>query len=365
MSDKPCVAILESIKPCDNRIPIHPKHFSSLEKTNVFVQSGYAGLFHETDETLQQAGFHLLPREVLLRQADILFILKPLPEDLRQAKIGSTIIGWCHAVQQQGIAQIAVQRRLTLMAMEDMYMPHPQLGRGMRHLFYENNFMAGYAGVTQALEATPVVYASGARVAIITYGTVSQGAVSRLLELGFRDITVFSRRHEDIISNKKDSVKYRRILPNKGRFLTASGEQFSQVLIEFDIIVNGIMQNVLSPYLFLTKDELMSSQNKLIIDISCDDQMGFDFARSTTIDNPIINVADHYYYAVENTPALYWRNISTCISKQLCYLLNAFVLGECSKSMIDCIHNATVISEGRVMDENIIEYQACSVSHEA
>ncbi len=351
----PLIAILESLNPLDKRIPIHPIHFPHIDKENIVAQNGYAKLFGETNETLITAGFRVLPRNTLLETADVIFVLKPTPKDLSYVKKGATIIGWCHAVQQLEITRIAVKRSLTLIAMEEMYTLTTD--KTKQHLFFKNNFMAGYLGVKHALGSTPITHSKDAKIAVITYGAVSNGAVTRLLMLGFSDITVFSRRSPSIITDKKAEISYRKIVTRGNSFLAIDEKPLNYILRDFDIIINGVMQDVLNPYLFLTCHDLNYFQNKLIIDISCDDHMGFDFACATTIDKPIIRIGENYYYAVENIPALQWQDISIPISEKLLLVLNELHAKGKNSACAAYIRNAIVINKGIVIDKKITEYQ--------
>ena len=56
-----------------------------------------------------------------------------------------------HCAQQRAVTQAAIDRKLTLIAFEDMFVwgPRGQIGR---HTFYKNNEMAGYCAVLHALQ---------------------------------------------------------------------------------------------------------------------------------------------------------------------------------------------------------------------
>src|ERR1700722_6069482 len=117
------IAVLESIKLNEKRIPIHPHHFDLIEThiNKPYFQKNYAKHFGQNDHALKTKGFLLASREKLLEIADVVFLLKPIAEDLIKMKIGATLIGWCHAVQHTEISTLAQNRKLTLIAMEAMY----------------------------------------------------------------------------------------------------------------------------------------------------------------------------------------------------------------------------------------------------
>lgn len=56
------------------------------------------------------------------------------------------------------------------------------------------------------------------------------------------------------------------------------------MISESDLIVNGVFQETDNPIMFVTQEEESSLRpGCLIIDVSCDEGMGFHFARPTTL----------------------------------------------------------------------------------
>ena len=76
-----------------------------------------------------------------------------------------------------------------------------------------------------------------------------------------------------------------------------------------DIIVNGILQDTDRPFMFVPAERTdQLKPNCLIIDVSCDEGMGFPFARPTSFDDPMFDVGSTHYYAVDHTPSLLWNS---------------------------------------------------------
>ena len=349
------VAFLESVKSDECRIPCHPEHFKILHtyKNKIFFQVGYAEKFGVTDSSLQQLGFEVAPRDRLLQESDIIFLLKPVLTDLRKMKKGSTLVGWCHAVQCIEVVAIAQERGLTLIAMEAMF----KNNKKYQNIFYENNFSAGFLGIDHSLNAVPYKYKKDANISVISYGAVGQGVVTKLVEKGFSRITVFSRRFPHRIENKFFSVYYKKVTIKQDRLVLISGEDLSTKLLNSDIIVNSIMQNVLSPCYFLSLNDLFNSQNKLIVDLSCDDNMGFDFTEATAISNPIKMIGANYYYAVSNVPSLDWEKNSFFISEKLLPFFNGFLSNSWSSDLLDILEQATEIRNGLILNSVITKYR--------
>jgi alanine dehydrogenase len=106
---------------------------------------------------------------------------KPLESDLRDMREGMVHWGWPHCVQQRGITQAAIDRRLTLLAWEAMFTWRGEL-RDM-HLFARNNEMAGYCAVDHAMTLAGMNghYGPPLKAVVLSFGSVSRGAVAALL----------------------------------------------------------------------------------------------------------------------------------------------------------------------------------------
>lgn len=348
------IAILESIKPYESRLPIHPQHLANIQPglNQLVFQDNYANQLGQYNSLIEGAGFSFESRDELLATADVVFLLKPLVDDLGKMKRGAILIGWCHAIQRIDIAKTAEERGLTLIAMEAMYR-----GKQKEHLFHKNNFSAGNLGVEHALTFTPFDYSLTSPIAVISYGTASQGAVTKLLEKGFSHITVFSRRPSDLIQKKFPNVSYETFEMRNQTLFCKDGKPLKDKLLLADIIVNGVVQNVLAPYQFLTQRDLKAVKNKLIIDLSCDDRMGFDFAHATSIDKPVLKVEENYYYAVDHIPTLDWKNVSLEISCEIVPIVNYFLGDSHDLAMMSMLDKATEIYNGKIVNNVISQYQ--------
>ena len=65
-------------------------------------------------------------------------------------------------------------------------------------------------------------------------------------------------------------------------------------LAEHDIIVNCVLQDTNAPLTFLVEDDLaLLAPGTLIVDVSCDEGMGFSWARPTTFTEPTFIVGDN------------------------------------------------------------------------
>lgn len=340
----------------EKRYPIYWEHLRSLTANEIsllYFEEGYPGL--ENLPQFEQVNF--LKRSQLFEICDLLIIPKPEKEDLDCIREGTILFGWPHAVQGKYITQVAIEKKLTLIAWEAMYSWSGCCKK--EHIFARNNELAGYAGVNHFMELngiTPGTYGKEIKVAVIGYGSTARGAINSLIGLGAVDITVFSRRSKFQIADSIKNVKFRQYaLCNKKVMI--DGLHSGVVLCDFDLIINCVLQNPLEPMVFLTKADLEEHSRKmLIIDISCDRGMGFDFAVPTSFDSPIIEDKHYVYYSVDHTPTYYWNSASYEISGALFPFLKHIIDKGTYRGNI-VLESAVEIERGLVVNPKILSFQ--------
>jgi len=137
-----------------------------------------------------------------------------------------------------------------------------------------------------------------------------------------------------------------------------SERPFLDLIGEADIIVNGIFQNPEQPLMFVTEDEIARlKKGCIIIDISCDEGMGFSFAKPTTFDDPMFKVGQIDYYAVDHTPSYLWESASRSISAALLVHLPTVLAGREAWQEQETIRRAVVIDEGVIQKPEILSFQ--------
>src|SRR5205807_914650 len=113
-----------SRKADERRLPIHPNHFARIApdlRGRIFLERGYASDFGMSDELLASKVGGLWSRDRLLAECGVVVLPKPQPEDLKELPEGGALWGWPHCVQDEALAQVAIDRRLTLVAWEAMH----------------------------------------------------------------------------------------------------------------------------------------------------------------------------------------------------------------------------------------------------
>lgn len=359
-----------SKKENERRVPIHPDHLKRLPENirrQLVFERGYGEPFHMTDDEIAElSSGSTMQRDRLLSEVGNVIIIKPVASDLETLKEGGVMWGYPHCAQQRPITQLAIDRKLTLIAFEEMFVWGPE-GEIGRHTFYKNNELAGYSAIIHALQLRGIDghYGNQRKVLIFSFGAVSRGAIYALKARGFRDVTICIQRPDHEVREEVLDCHYIRIedgIDNEARLMAVehdgSRKPFKEFISEADIIVNGSFQDPESPYMFVTSEEISYLKpNSLIIDVSCDEGMGFPFAKPTTFNEPMFKVGSVDYYGVDHTPSYLWESASRSISAALIVYLETVLEGPESWSKNETIRRAVVIDKGVIQQSKILSFQ--------
>lgn len=289
-------------------------------KDKLYFEKGYGESFGISDKELQNIGVNIVSREEALEQ-DIICDPKAGDGDyIKELKDGQLIFGWIHAVQNEKLTDIFLSKHLTGIAWEDMY----EKGR---HVFWRNNEIAGEAAIMQAFSCYGKM-PYDTKVAVLGRGNVARGAYKILVGLG-ANVTVYDRRTEHLF--RKEVGKY-------------------------DVLVNGITWDVSRSDHILYKETLKEmKKDSMIIDVSCDEGLGIETSKPTTIDNPTYRVHGVLHYVVDHTPSIFYKTASKSISAEVAKYLPLIMEGKETKNEV--LRKATIIDNGRIYDHKILENQ--------
>ena len=95
----------------------------------------------------------------------------------------------------------------------------------------------------------------------------------------------------------------------------------------------------------------------MIIDVSCDEGMGFYFAKPTTFRNPLISIEEIDYYAVDHTPSYLWESATRSISAALIVHLPAVLKGKDEWRKNATIKGAINVEQGVIQKSEILQFQ--------
>ena len=353
----------------ERRVPIHPEHLQRLPeelRQQLIFENGYGERFGMPDSELAKLIGGLASRDELLENMDVAIVAKPVLADFQQLREGGVLWGYPHCTQQRQVTQVAIDRKQTLIAFEDMFVWGPE-GQVGRHTFYKNNEMAGYCAVIHALQLKGIDghYGNQRKVLIFSFGAVSRGAIYALKAHGFRDITICIQRPDYEVREEVLDCHYvtlRTGSENEARMVVVehggSQKALTEVIGEAGIIINGTFQDTNNPIDFVLEEEKSCLKpGCLIIDVSCDDGMGFYFAKPTSFKEPMFQVEKVDYYAVDHTPSYFWESASRSISAALVIHLPTIVAGPDDWQENETIRRAINIDKGVVQKEDILAFQ--------
>jgi alanine dehydrogenase len=95
----------------------------------------------------------------------------------------------------------------------------------------------------------------------------------------------------------------------------------------------------------------------LIVDISCDEGMGFSFAKPTNFETPIFKAGNVFYYAVDHSPSYLWNAATWEISNSLTSYLPIIMGGPEKWGESETIRRAIEIQDGIIQNPKITFFQ--------
>ena len=355
-----------SLKENENRLPIYPEHlpFISRELRNcLFLEKDYGKAYGYSDNDLADHCRCFLERDELINECDLLMLPKPVSEDLKKMHHGQVLWGWAHCIQQHEITQIAIDKKISIVAWEEMHLW--KKGEKSLHIFYKNNEIAGYSAVLHALSLLGLDghYGPRRRVAIISYGSVSRGAIYALQGRGFNNLHVYTRRQTHLVADQNPDVYFYHLYQKDSDYIfcppMGNPLSFIDELSNSEIIVNGILQDPNNPTIFIRNDQIrLLKRNSLIIDVSCDEGMGFEFAKPTSFENPLVYLPNNIlYYSVDHTPSYLWNAASREISKAVIPFLTILFKDSFDFTKDDTLRHAVMIKDGNIINKDILAFQ--------
>lgn len=313
------VGFVISGKENERRRALLPQDLRRVKNRDCLVfEQGYATHLGISDHEYTVLGCMVKPR-VDVYTSDVVCNPKaPLLDEQPLFRTGQTLFGWLHAVQSRATTDFLLERGMRGIAWEDMY-------ENNRHCFWRNNELAGEAAVLHALRYTGQA-PTGLAAAIVGRGNCARGAYRTLAQLGAKIVT-YDRRTVSLLR-----------------------EEVGQ----YDIVVNAVMWDVFrTDHILYERDLAKMRPGAMIIDISCDEHMGIETSRATTIGDPVYVLAGIIHYVVDHAPAIYYRTATEAISQVVAEYVDQLV----EDTLSDCLKRATIIATGRIVDPRIATFQ--------
>ncbi|MEO7069036.1 MAG: N(5)-(carboxyethyl)ornithine synthase [Nostocoides sp.] len=356
----------------EHRLPIHPRHFPRIDEAlrgAIFLESGYGERFGFTDKDLAPQVGGIRTREQLIADCDVILQPKPMTEEVAALRDGQVLWGWPHCVQDGELTQLAIDKRLTLIAFEAMNHWSSDGSFGL-HVLHKNNELAGYASVLHALSLVGASGDYGRRLTavVIGFGATARGAVTALNAMGVSQVDVLTQRDKAAVASPIHSARI--VQFDRGEtgvresdvFGESGSEPMPGFLAAHDIIVNCVLQDPGRPMIFLEDSDLpVLASGTLIVDVSCDAGMGFSWAQPTTFEEPMFTVGDGVdYYGVDHSPSYLWNSATWEISEALLPYLETILAGPPAWEADETIRRAIEIREGVIANPAILDFQSRS-----
>jgi alanine dehydrogenase len=358
-----------SAKENERRLPLHPEHLAGLDadvRARITLEHGYGVSFGFDDEQLATLVGGLASREEILQRADVVLLPKPQLADVTAMHDGQVLWGWPHCVQDPALTQVAIDEGLTLIAFEAMN-HWTRSGDVGLHVFHKNNELAGYCSVLHSMALTGRTGDYGRRLSavVIGFGATARGAVTALNAHGVHDVSVLTTRQVAAVGSPIHSVRIVQFdhdddHPEQSRVITDEGRvPLAPFLTSRDIVVNCTLQDPAAPLVYLTDDDVEGFRpGSLVVDVSCDEAMGFTWARPTSFDEPMFEIGDRVgYYGVDHSPSYLWQSATWENSRALIPFLRTVLEGPSSWDADETISRAIEIRAGHVTNPAILSFQ--------
>jgi alanine dehydrogenase len=357
-----------SQKENERRLPLHPRHLDRIPddlRQRVFLEHGYGESFGLSEHQIGGWASNFMTREELIAHCDVILQPKPMLSEVVQLRTGQVLWGWPHCVQDEELTQVAIDRRLTLVAFEAMNHWNND-GSFNLHVFHRNNEMAGYCSVLHAMQ---IAGASGSygrqlRAVVLGFGATARGAVGGLSALGVQDVDVLTHREVAAVASPIHTARLFHFddeSPGRvSRVDTPDGVvPLTEFLTAHDIIVNCVLQDTDDPQIFMADADLAHvAPGTLVIDVSCDEGMGFSWARPTTFREPTFVVGNNVlYYAVDHSPSYLWNSATWEISEALLAFLRPIMDGRDAWDANPTLRHAIEIRNGVIQNPAILSFQ--------
>ncbi|WP_029116386.1 N(5)-(carboxyethyl)ornithine synthase [Mycobacterium sp. URHB0044] len=357
----------------ERRVPIHPHHLDRIDADllgSIYFERGYGDDFGVSDAQLAELAAGVRSREELIAECDVILLIKPDARDLAELRVGQALWGWPHCVQDRELTQQAIDRRQTLIAFEAMNLWGDD-GAFKLHVFHKNNEMAGYCSVLHAFQIVGLtgMYGRRLRAAVIGFGATARGAVTALGAHGVHDVDILTNRGVTEVASPIHSAEIFQFEhdvdpaggPTESFALTPDGRvPLAGYLAEHDVVVNCVLQDTNAPLTFLDEGDLAAfPSGSLIIDVSCDEAMGFSWAHPTTFEQPTFEVGTNNitYYAVDHSPSYLWDSASWEISEALLPYLRTVLDGREAWEADQTVRRAIEILDGNIQNPDILSFQ--------
>lgn len=281
--------------PNEKRVALLAENIENF-KNELIVEKGFGDFLDITDSEYENKGCIIKSREEVFSECDTIFNLKLIqPSDYGLLREGQMIIGWTHPTGS-GISFMENQARPKKLVIVDLDNIYPYIYYKNRKIqinflkpnfIWRNSFMAGFSSTLHAILSLGIVPNSNTKVAVLASGNVAQGAYTAISKFNC-DTRMFYR---------------------KTMYL------FYDSISEYDIIINGIEIDTDNSHIISKEQLKIVKKGCLILDAAADAGRAIEGTKYTSIDKPLYFEDGRYYYEVNNSPSIFFRESSRIISE--------------------------------------------------
>ena len=282
--------------PNERRVALTPRDVRLTDKNKLVIEKGFGKEIGYTDNDYVEAGCEVLSREEVFESCEIIFSLKLIQkEDYDYLRDNQVIVGWTHpnGSGAEFMKEQALPKKLAIVDLDNIFpkLYYNEKSEDLywipRNFVYKNSLIAGMASVNHALISHGILPDSNTKVAVLSPGNVAQGAFNAITKYNC-DTRMFVRERMD---------------------------EFRLTISDYDIIINGI--EISSTDEPIIDADLMKKikDNALVIDAAADAGYAIVNTEFTSYEKPIRKMEHFYYYCINNTPSIYYKNASYNISE--------------------------------------------------
>ncbi|MCW0478035.1 N(5)-(carboxyethyl)ornithine synthase [Riemerella anatipestifer] len=289
------IGVIKPDYPFEKRVAVLPQHILNSRNT-IIIEESFGENLKISDEEYQNSGAIITSREEIFKSCDVIFSLKLLqPSDYKFLREGQTIVGWTHpnGSGKKFMTEQAIPKKLKIIDLDNIFPKIFYLNKSVLidfikpNFIYKNSFNAGLSAVMHAIVSFGLLPNSNTKVAILSMGNVSQGALSVINKF-----------------NTETRVFYRKTM-----------NDFYKNISYFDIIINGIEVDNPKNHIITKKQLLKTKKGCFLIDAAADAGNAIEGTRYTSIKEPIYEENDRFFYVVNNAPSIFYRTSSEDVSK--------------------------------------------------
>jgi len=273
-------------------IPADIKIFSN----ELIIEKGFGEFLDINDTEYEAKGCKIKTRDEIFYECDSIFNLKLLQtSDYDKIRKGQMIIGWTHPTGSgtNFMKLQAIPKELVIVDLDNIFPLIFYKNRNIpisflkSNFIWRNSFMAGFSSTLHAILSMGFIPDSHTKVAILSCGNVAQGALKAISKFNC-ETRLFYRKTMDL---------------------------FYESISDYDIIINGIEIDDDNSHIITKEDLKKIKKGCLILDAAADAGRAIEGTKYTSISNPIYFEDSKYYYEVNNSPSIFFRETSIIISK--------------------------------------------------